>query len=314
MQLKREKISIVTMVYNEENNVFPLYKELRAMLAERLPEFDYEIIFSDNHSTDSTQQKIEQLCAYDKNVKAIFNVRNFGATNSGFNGLRSASGDCAVIICADFQVPLDIIPVFVEKWKQGNKIVCGVKQSDRKESESMNLFRRLYYKVMRFLSDKEFVENFSGFGLFDRSVLESFREHNVTDMNVNYVVNIGYKYAKVYYKQEKRVSGKSGNKLSDLYSIVMTTLVDISKKAVRISEVLGVFLFLATFVSALAYLIVKLCVGGEFPMYKFAVLSAIGLFGSAQMMFLGLLGEYVLNIKAKITKGKLVVEERRINF
>ena len=314
MKQRAEKISIVIPTYNEEDNIFPIYKALLTMFAEHLPEFDYEFVFSDNCSKDSTQQKIEELCKRDKNVKAIFNVRNFGASNSAVNALRNSSGDCAVMFCADFQTPVNVIPQLVEKWRQGNALVCGVKEVNRKDSESISFARTLYYKMISFLADKEFVEDFSGFTLLDKTAVDLVREYRSSNIIVNNVSDLGYKCAYVYYKQEKRAAGKSGNRVSDLYDIFMSTLVSVSKKAVRVIAILGMSLMILTLLFALVYLIVKLCIGGEFPLYKYAILSAIGIFGSLQMLFLGLLGEYVLNVKTKLTKGKLVVEERRINF
>lgn len=129
---KKKKISVVIPTYNEEGNVKPLAESIVAVMETELPEYRYEILFIDNHSKDKTRMYLRELCAKNKNIKAIFNVRNFGQLRSPVYGLKQATGDCVVRMCADFQDPVDMIVKFVREWEKGSKIVIGIKKRAKK--------------------------------------------------------------------------------------------------------------------------------------------------------------------------------------
>ena len=161
--------------YNEEENARPIYEAVRNELQKSCPNYDYEILFIDNKSTDNTRQIIRQICAEDKKVRAIFNSKNFGQFNSPYYGILQTSGDCTITICADFQDPVELIPVFVSEWEKGYKIVCGIKTSS-KESKIMYFLRSCYYKAIKKMSSVEQIEHFTGFGLYDKSFVQTLRD------------------------------------------------------------------------------------------------------------------------------------------
>ena len=170
-----KKISIMVPCYNEEENVEPLSEAIIAMFAKNLPQYDYEILFIDNDSTDTTRVRLRRLCENNPKIKAIFNAKNFGQFNSPYYGILQTTGDCTIPVCADFQDPIDVIPRLVAKWEEGYKIVCAVKSSS-KENPIMYFLRTCYYKLIKKMSSVEQIEHFTGFGLYDKSFVQVLRD------------------------------------------------------------------------------------------------------------------------------------------
>ena len=175
--MAKKVISVMIPTYNEEENARPIYEAVRDELQKSLPQYDYEILFIDNKSQDRTREIIREICARDKHVKAIFNCKNFGQFNSPYYGMIHTSGDCTVTICADFQDPVEMIPKFVAEWEKGYKIVIG-KKTKSQENGLVYFLRGCYYKTIRKMSSVEMIEQFTGFGLYDRSFIQTLLETN----------------------------------------------------------------------------------------------------------------------------------------
>ena len=161
METKKKKISIMIPCFNEVENVEPISEAVVEMLGRDLSQYDYEILFIDNCCTDGTRDKLEQICAKNHKIRAIFNVTNFGQFNCPFYGLCQTTGDCAIAISCDFQDPVEMIPKLVEQWQSGHRIVSCVKSSSE-ESRWLYFLRTIYYKVMNKMSDIQFIEHFTG--------------------------------------------------------------------------------------------------------------------------------------------------------
>ncbi|MCL2507942.1 MAG: glycosyltransferase family 2 protein [Oscillospiraceae bacterium] len=309
-----KKISILVPCFNEEENVRPMCEALTAMAFGQLSGYDYEIIFIDNHSSDRTRRIIEELCAADKRVKAIFNCKNFGQFNSPYYGMLQATGDCVVLICADFQDPVDMIPRFVGQWEQGYKIVCGVKASSR-ESRPMRLMRTCYYKLIKRLSSTEQIEHFTGFGLYDRSFIEVLRQlDDPTPFLRGIVAEFGPSRKEIPYEQAKRRAGKTHNSFYTLYDAAMLSFTSYTKVGLRAATFSGLIIALISVVIGLVYFVLKLIYWDSFPMGMAPVLIGMFFLGAVQLFFIGFLGEYILNINTRVMKRPLVIEEKRINF
>lgn len=309
-----KKISIMITTYNEKDNVIPLEKEIRLLFHTKLSNYDYEILFMDNCSTDGTKEHIEALCSTDTRIKAIFNARNFGSLRSGFYGLLHTTGDCAIKLCADFQDPLEMIPQFIEEWEKGYKIVCGIKTSS-KENKLMRFIRTCYYKIIKKMSDVEQIEHFTGFGLYDRSFLEVLR--NLNDPNPylrGIVAELGFKRKDIPYEQKQRRAGKSHYSWYNLYDTAMLGFTSYTKIGLRLATLVGFTLSLISIFIALVYLILKLVYWNYFVMGMAPILIGVFVFGSVQLFFIGLIGEYILSINTRIMNRPLVIEEKRINF
>ena len=168
-------ISVMIPCYNEEENVVPISEAVVEMFQKELPEYDYEILFIDNCSTDKTRDLLRMICSQNSKIKAILNVTNFGQFNSPYYGICQTSGDCTISLCCDFQDPVELIPVFVREWEKGYKIVSGIKTSS-KENSFIYFLRSVYYKMIRKMSSVEMIEHFTGFGLYDKSFVKLLRQ------------------------------------------------------------------------------------------------------------------------------------------
>lgn len=307
-------ISVVIPTYNEEENVMPLSVAVINLFKEQLPSYSLELLFIDNCSQDNTQAIIRDLCVKDKRIKAIFNTRNFGPLNSPYYGLIQATGDCAILLCADFQDPVDLIPEFVKAWEEGYKVVTAIKK-DSRENKLMYMLRTLYYKVIRKLSDVEQIEHFTGFGLYDRSFLNVLRNlDDTTPFLRGIVAELGPKRKEIFYEQQKRRAGKTSFTFYKYYDAAMLSVTSYTKIGLRIATFVGFLFSVIVFLIGFVYLILKLIYWDRFPAGMTPVLIGVFFIGAIQLFFIGLLGEYILNINTRIMKRPLVVEERRINF
>lgn len=300
--------------YNEEENVVPLSEALIDMFAKDLPNYDYEIIFIDNDSKDATRVLLRQLCAGNKKIKAIFNAKNFGQFNSPYHGLLQMTGDCVVSVCADFQDPIEMVPKFVAEWEKGYKIVCGIKTSS-KESKIMYALRGLYYKTIKKMSSVEQIEQFTGFGLYDKSFIQVMRDlKDPIPFIRGIVAELGYKRKDIEYEQPQRRAGETKNNWYSLYDAAMLSFTSYTKVGLRIATFGGFFCSALSVLTALVYLILKLCNWNGFVAGMAPVLIGVFLIGGLQLFFIGLLGEYIMNINTRVMNRPLVVEEERINF
>lgn len=309
-----KKISILIPCFNEEENIVPISKAVKTVLEQELPQYDYEILFIDNCSTDNTRELIRRICSEDKKVRAIFNARNFGQFNSPYYGLCQTTGDCAISMCCDFQDPVEMIPKFVAEWEAGYKIVCAIKTTS-KENPLMRLLRTCYYKVIKKLSEVEQIEHFTGFGLYDKSFIEVLRNlDDTTPFLRGVVAELGYKRKDILYQQQKRAAGKTHNNWATLYDAAMLSFTSYTKVGLRIATIIGFAFSIISLVIAFVYLILKLIYWENFVAGTIPTLLVVAILGSAQLFFIGLMGEYILSINRRVMKRPLVIEEERLNF
>lgn len=308
-----KKISVLVPTYNEQDNVVPLSQAITAEF-EKLPQYDYEIVFIDNDSKDSTRERIRGLCAGDRHIKAIFNSKNFGQSNSPYYGLTQTTGDCAILMCADFQDPVEMIPVLIREWENGYRIVSAIKTTS-KENKLIRFFRTCYYKALKKLSDVEQIEHFTGFGLYDKSFIDILRElKDPTPFLRGIVAEYGSKRKEIPYEQQLRKSGKSSNNFYSLYDLAMLSFTSYTKIGLRLATFVGLFISLGSFIVALIYFIMKLIFWDTFNAGIAPLIIGIFFLGAVQLIFLGLIGEYILSINKRIMNRPLVIEDERINF
>lgn len=309
-----KKISVVVPCYNEEENVIPISKEIVETITKELPQYDYELLFIDNCSKDTTRDKLRILAMQNHKIKVILNAKNFGQFNSPFYGMLQTSGDCTIVMCADFQDPVEMIPVFVKEWENGNKIVSAIKTTS-KENKVMYFLRSIYYKLIKKMSDVEQIEHFTGFGLYDKDFIEILR--NLDDPSPflrGIVAELGYKRKDVPYEQQKRRGGKSSNNWYRLYDAAMLSVTSYTKICLRIATFFGFFCSAVSGLIAIIYLILKLVHWNTFQAGIAPAIIGLFFMSSIQMIFLGIMGEYIMNINTRIMKRPLVIEEERINF
>ncbi len=307
-------ISIMVPTYNEEENVSLMYESLKKMFQKDLPKYQYEILFIDNKSKDNTRKLIREICKKDKQVKAIFNSQNFGQFNSPYFGLISTSGDCTISVAADFQDPIEMIPKFVKYWEEGYKIVIGIKEKSQ-ESKLVFFLRSLYYKLIKKFSEVEQIEHFTGFGLYDKAFIEVLRNLDDPDPYLRGIVaELGFERKEIPFVQPKRQRGKSSNNWYKLYDAGMLGITSYTKIGLRIATILGFFIAFVSFVVALVYFILKLCMWNQFEAGIAPLIIGVFLLGGIQIFFIGFLGEYILRMNQRLMHRPLVVVEEKLNF
>lgn len=310
----KRRISILIPCYNEVENVAPMAEAVTDIMAEKLPQYDYELVFIDNCSTDGTRDRLRVLCAKDRRIKAILNAKNFGQFNSPYYGMCQVRGDCVITLCCDFQDPVELIPAFVEKWEQGYKIVSGIKQKS-KENRVFRALRTMYYRVIRKMSSVEQIEHFTGFGLYDREFVEILKTlDDPTPFLRGIVAELGYRRCDIPYEQQLRRAGKTHNNFYTLYDAAMLSVTSYTKVGLRVATIAGFVLSGFSIVVALIYTILKLCKWYEFSVGIAPILIGVFVFGSIQLFFIGLLGEYIMSINTRVMHRPLVIEEERLNF
>ena len=301
-----KKISIMVPCYNEEENVIPLSEALIEMFAKDLPQYDYDITFIDNDSTDTTRVKLRQLCEGNKKIKAIFNAKYYGIINT--------DGDCTIPVCADFQDPIDVIPRLVAEWEKGYKIVCAVKSSS-KESKIMYFLRTCYYKLIKKMSSVEQIEHFTGFGLYDKSFVQVMKDLKDPIPFLRGVVGeLGFKRTEIEYTQAQRRAGKTHNNFFTLYDAAMLSFTSYTKLGLRLATFVGGFFGLVSIIVGIVYLVLKLVYWNRFTAGMVPLILLVSILGSLQLIFIGLMGEYILSMNQRLMNRPLVVEEERLNF
>ncbi len=306
-------ISIVTPCYNEQENVEELYRQVRQVMAD-LGRYRYEHIFIDNCSLDETLPILKRLAAADPNVKVIANARNFGHIRSPMHALLQARGDAVMLIVADLQDPPSMIATFLDEWEAGFFMVLGIKRTS--EENSLVFFaRKQYYRLAERLSSIETFQNFTGFGLYDRKVIEYVRAFgDPYPYFRGMLAEIGLPYKKIYYDQPKRKFGITKNNWYTLYDIGMLGIINYSRVPLRLATFAGFAGAALSFFVALTYFILKLLFWSTFSFGLAPMLVGVFFIASIQLIFLGVMGEYIGAIYTQIQRRPYAVEVERINF
>ncbi len=312
--MANKKVSIVIPAYNEEENIRLITEAVVNEIKSNLPEYNYEVLIIDNNSQDNTRPIIRDLCKENKKVRAIFNEKNFGPDSSPYYGLLQASGDCAILFCADFQDPLDMIHKLVHEWEKGYTVVTAIK-TESKENKLTRFLRTIYYRLIKKISNTEIIEHFTGFGCYDQSFLEILRG---LDDSVPFLRGVVAEFAgnrsSITYEQQKRRAGKSHIKFFTLYDIAMRSFTSYTKVGLRMCTFFGFGVAGICVVIALIYLIRKLINWNAFDFGIPVILIGMFFIGAVQLIFMGFIGEYILTINQRVMHRPLVVEYERINF
>lgn len=306
-------ISIITPCYNEEGNVRELYNRVRAAMI-GIGRYRYEHIFIDNSSRDRTVAVLKEIASADRNIKVIVNARNFGHIRSPFHAFLQTTGDAVIGIVADLQDPPEMIPEMVEKWEEGYSMVLCLKTASQ-ENRLMFWIRTQYYRLVQRLSSINTFENFTGFGLYDRAVVEAVRSFDdAYPYFRGMIAEIGLPYYTLAFKQPRRIRGITKNNFYTLYDMAMLGITNLSKVPLRIVTFLGFISSALSMLAALAYLVYKLVFWTNFSVGIAPLVIGLFFLGSVQLVSMGILGEYIGAIHTQVMKRPLVVEKERINF
>ena len=313
----KKTLEIVVACYNEEENVAPLVDAVEKVVKENLPAYELRMLFIDNCSHDKTREILRSICAEKPWVRAIFNAKNFGHIRSPYHALTQATGDLVMLMCADFQDPPELIPDFVHKWEEGYRVIVGTKKKS-KTNPFVHAIRKLYYHIIHKVSSIEQIENFTGFGLYDQSfvkVLASLDDPYPYMRGI--VAEFGYKMTTIEYVQPERRAGKSHNNFGTLYDMAMNGITSYSKFFVRISSFIGAIIGCLGFIGFIIYLVFLFIAIGQntfHPSIAYPIITCSAMFTGIILFFIGMVGEYVLQINTRVLKRPYVVEEERLNF
>ena len=310
---ERPLLSIVTPCYNEEDNVDELYTRIKAAIADQT-KYEFELIFIDNHSLDGTVAKLKKLAASDPIVKIIVNTRNFGHIRSPYYGILQSRGVATIYLASDLQDPPELIPEFIRYWEEGYKLVMATKPVS-KGIAWVHALRKAYYRFLDGISDITLVADATGFGLYDAVVLNHLRQINDPYPFLRGLIcELGYEIKTIQFAQPRRLRGISKNNFYTLYDIAMLGIVSHSKVPIRIAAFVGFAMGAISILSAVVYLILKIMFWDYFPMGMAPLVIGLFFLFGIQLMFIGILGEYVASIHTYLQRRPVVVEKERINF
>ena len=308
-----KKLSIVSGCYNEAGNVEELVSRV-AKVMDTLPGYDYEQIIIDNASTDGTQEILRKLVSGNPRLKVILNARNFGHIRSPYHGMMQAGGNAVIYMASDLQEPPELIPDFIKKWEEGAKAVVAIKDSSD-ESPLFFAVRKLYYRLVEGLAETRTIQNFTGFGLYDRTIMEYCRSlQDPYPYFRGLIAEIGLPVERISYHQPLRTRGFTKNNLYTLYDMAMLGITNFSKVPLRLAAMLGFVMAIMSLLVALVYLIYKLVFWYSLPVGTAPLVIGLFFFASVQLFFIGILGEYIGAIHTQVLRRPLVVEKERINF
>ena len=309
-----KKISILIPCYNEEENIEAICAAVEETLIRDCSAYDYEIVFIDNDSHDRSREILRKLCTGNKKVKAIFNAKNFGQFNSPYYGMLQVTGDCVIAMVCDFQDPVELIPQYVREWENGYKIVIGIK-TNSEENKLVYALRSCYYKFIKKFSEVEQIEHFTGSGLYDREFIEVLRGLDDPKPFLRGIVaELGYAKKEIPYTQPKRRAGKTKNNWYTLYDAAMLSITSYTKIGLRICTMLGFFMGMISALIGIIYLVYKLVFWETFAAGMAPVTIGMFFLGSIQLIFIGMLGEYIITMNQRLMKRPLVIEAERLNF
>lgn len=308
-----KKISVVSGCYNEEENLEELVRRVWSV-ADKFPTYDWEYIIIDNCSTDRTEEILRRMAASDRRIKVIFNTRNFGHIRSPYYGMLQARGDAMIYLASDLQDPPEYIEQFIPQWEAGFKVVAAIK-NESEESPLFFLIRRTYYHLVSSLAEIDLLKNFTGFGLYDKVVVDHLRSlDDPYPYHRGIISELGYPIAKIPFFQPRRKRGFSKNNFYTLFDIAMLGFTSHTKVPLRLAIMLGFATAVASFAMGLIYLMLKLFYWHSFVIGQAPIVVGLFFLGSIQLLFIGILGEYIGAVHTKVTRRPLVVERERLNF
>ncbi len=310
----KKKISIVSGCFNEEGNLQEFYDRIKKLSAD-FPQYRFETIMADNCSTDGSRAILRRLAANDKSFKVILNANNFGPIRSGYNAFLQASGDAVVLMSSDLQDPPEFIADMIRKWECGDQVVVAVKKSTG-ETGWMDWIRRSYYRLLAKFSDNDhIIQNFTGFGLYDRKFMDALKRYkDPLPYFRGFVSEIGFRRVEIEFAQPPRQRGRSKHNFFTLYDVAMTGFVNHSKLPLRLATFSGFLLAGFSLLIALAYLLYKLLFWDTFSLGIAPVVIGVFFFSAVQLLFIGIIGEYVGAILTQVKNHPLAIEDEKINF
>jgi dolichol-phosphate mannosyltransferase len=310
---QKKLISIISPCYNEVDNIEEIYHRVKAVMSQ-YPQYEFEYLFIDNASTDGTDLKLKMLADLDKHVKVIINTRNFGHIRSPYWGLIQTGGDASIYLASDLQDPPELISTFIDAWEEGYKVVLAIKPYS-KGNRLLHQLRKSYYSMLDGISDVTQIKDATGFGLYDRTVLDEIR--SINDPYPYFrglIAELGYEVKAIPFTQPRRLRGVSKNNFYTLYDVAMLGITSHSKVPLRIATFVGFALGISSVMVALVFLVLKLLFWDSFSIALAPIVIGLFFLFGVLLIFIGILGEYIGSIHSYLQRRPIVVEKERINF
>jgi glycosyltransferase involved in cell wall biosynthesis len=311
--VQKKLISIISPCFNEEENIEELYRRV-AIVMENLPEYDFEFVLIDNASTDRTVEILREIASKDRRVKVIINTRNFGHIRSPYWGIINTKGAATIYLASDLQDPPELIVEFIKQWQADYKIVLAVKPVTS-ANPLVHYLRRSYYRLLDKISEVSITKDATGFGLYDKVVLDHIRAINDPYPFLRGLIcELGYEIKTIPFNQPRRLRGISKNNFYSLFDIALLGIVSHSMVPIRVASMLGFLLAFLSILFACILMVAKLLFWESFPMGYAPLSIGILLIFGVLLFFIGMVGEYVGVIHNHVQRHPIVVEKERINF
>lgn len=309
----KKLITIVSPCFNESENIVELYKRIKSSI-DVLTQYEFEILFIDNASTDGTVEILKELIELDARIRVIVNTRNFGHIRSPYWGILQSRGNATIYLASDLQDPPEYIPIFINEWEKGWKVVLAFKPHSQ-NNLVFNWLRKLYYRILAKISETDLINDATGFGIYDKCVLDQIRIINDPYPYFRGLVcEVGYPIKTIPFEQPRRSRGLSKNNFLTLYDLAILGVVSHSVLPIRIAAFLGFIMGVSSLFIALIYLVLKLIFWDKFPLGSAPLIIGLFLLFGLLFVFIGLLGEYIASIHTYVRNRPIVVEKERINF
>jgi glycosyltransferase involved in cell wall biosynthesis len=305
----KKLVSIIVPVLNEEQNIKLFYEALTDELNKLNDIYDFEIIFTDNHSYDSTFDLLRELNLKDNKVKAYRFSRNYGYQHSILTGYQKSSGEAVIQLDCDLQDPPSLIPVFLNLWQNGYKVVYGVRKK-RQENIIMNYSRKVFYRLINWMSEDDLPVDAGDFRLVDKKIVEVLRNNNDAQPYLRgAIASMGFNQIGVEYDRSKRANGETKFTTSSLINIALDGILNHSTIPLRISSIIGIIIGLLTIIVILGFLIGKLMYGMDWPAGFATIVILLLVTLSINAIFLGIMGEYIGRIYKQSKGVRVIVED-----
>lgn len=312
-------IFVVSSAFNEQDNVKPLFYRVKEQFERLGGKYNFQYLILDNASTDNTLVELKKLAAEERELSIVANIRNFGHIRSPYYGIMlslQTRASAVIYLASDLQDPPELISDFIKKWEEGYKVVLAQKTSSM-ENKAVYFLRGMYYKILRKFNDSgaNLLEQCTGFGLFDREVIEQLAMIDDPYPYLRGIVGeLGYPAALIPFEQPLRCSGITKNNWYTLYDNAMLGFTKHSRIPLRLAAISGFILSIISILTAFTYFILKLIFWNNFPIGQAPLLIAVFFFFSIQLFFMGIIGEYLGAVLTQLLRRPLVIEKERINF
>ena len=299
MENNRKLLSIIVPCFNEEKCLGAFHVEITEQMKKLDCKYDYEIIYVNDGSTDSTQDRINGFAAEENAVKYLCFSRNFGKESAMLAGLEYASGDCAVIIDADLQHPPQLIHQMLEQYEAGYDQVIA-KRDRRGDSLKNRFFARTYYKLVKNMVDVKMQDGAGDFRLLSRAAIEAVLSLKETNRFSKGIFSwVGFNQTYIEYENRSRAADESRWSFKRLLKYGIDGVISFNTQPLRLCVYLGGALLVIS-MAYLIYLFISIMMHGvDVPGY-FTTIALISVIGGVQLISLGIIGEYVGRIYAEV--------------